>query len=133
MGPAPRRLLYNKPYELSLCYPSERAVVSGMREARSWLYQIILRRLEQTAGSEYTILIVPKERPQFVTKPLDDGSYLEVELSWARDAPQVVWAERVFSLQGEEVRFTLPPTMIRLVGSKDPPRPDAAADEIDPW
>ena len=103
-----------------------------MREARSWLYQIILRRLEQTAGSEYTIVLSPKEHPQIVTKPLDDGSYLDVELSWAWDAPQVVWAERVFSLQGEEVRFTLPPTLIRLVGRRNPPGADMAADEIDP-
>lgn len=106
--------------------------MSGMREARSWLYQAILRRLEQVAGDEYAILISPRERPRTVIKRLDDGSYLDVELSWARDAPQVVWAERVFAFEGEEVRFTLPLTLIRLVGTRNPPREDTADDEIDP-
>jgi hypothetical protein len=102
-----------------------------MREARSWLYQIILRRLEQVAGDEYTILLAPQQRPGLVTKSLDDGSTLEVEISWAWDAPQVVWAARIFSVDGEELRFTLPPTLIRLVGTRTPPRADAV-DEINP-
>src|SRR6187401_2975124 len=98
MGPIPRRLRYNNPYEHSLRPLPERAAMSEMREAPAWLYQTILRRLEQTAGDEYTILLAPKQRPGLVTKPLDDGSYLEVELSWLWDAPRVVWAERIFSV-----------------------------------
>jgi hypothetical protein len=106
--------------------------VSGLREARSWLYRTILRRLEQAAGSEYTILLTPKQRPWLVSKPLADGSTLEVGLSWAWDAPRVVWADRIFSVDGEEMRFALPPTMIRLVVAKDPPRPDKDAGASDP-
>ena len=106
--------------------------MSSMREARSWLHQILLRRLEQAAGDEYTILLAPKERPGLVTKALDDGSILEVELSWLWDAPRVAWAERIFTVDGEEMRFTLPPSLIRLVVTRTPPRRDDNADESIP-
>ena len=56
-------------------------------------------------------------------EPLDDGSRLEVELSWAGDAPQVLWAERIFTLDGEEMGFRLPLDLIRLAVARAP-RPD---------
>ncbi len=99
-----------------------------MDDARRWLYQTILGRLQQSTGSEYTLIIPAKTRPRTLTKQLDDGSRLEVELSWARDAPQVVWAERIFTVSGEEMSFRLPPELIRLGAARATPDPDAPPD-----
>ncbi len=99
-----------------------------MDDARRWLYQAILGRLQQSTGSEYTLIIPARTRPRTLTKALDDGSRLEVELSWARDAPQVIWAERIFVVEGEAMSFRLPSELIRLVAARDTPGPDAEPD-----
>jgi hypothetical protein len=99
-----------------------------MDDARRWLYQAIIGRLQQTTGSEYTVVIPAKARPRTVTKTLDDGSRLEVELSWEWDAPRIVWAERIFSLDGEEIPFRLPLELIRLAVARDTPASEAGAD-----
>jgi hypothetical protein len=98
-----------------------------MDEARRWLYQTIIGRLQHATGAEYTVVLSRHARPRTVTKPLDDGSRLEVELAWGRDAPQVVWAARIFPINGEELTFPLPLDLIRLAVAKDAPPPDAAA------
>jgi hypothetical protein len=100
-----------------------------MDDARRWLYHTIMSRIQQTTGSEYTIAIAAKTRPRTVTKRLDDGSRLEVELTWGRDAPQVIWAARIFVVDGEELSFPLPLELIRLVAARDRPAADAAPDE----
>jgi hypothetical protein len=64
-----------------------------------------------------------------VTKGLDDGSRLEVELSWVRDAPQVVYAERIFPVNGEELSFPLPLELIRLIAARDTPNSDSVPGE----
>jgi len=97
-----------------------------MDDARRWLYQAILGRVQQATGAEYTVVIAARTRPRTVTKALDDGSRLEVELAWGRDAPQVVWAARIFVVGGEELSFPLPLELIRLVAAKDPPGGDDA-------
>src|SRR6476469_8720984 len=94
-------------------------------QARVWLYNTIMQRLQQESGTEYTVVLPHKECPRTVTKLLADGSRLEVELSWARDAPQVVWAARIFTLDGEDLLFPLPLDLIRLAVARDPPRRDS--------
>jgi hypothetical protein len=94
-----------------------------MDEARTWLYNVIMRRVQQTSGAEYTIVVAPRERPRTVIKPLDDGSRLEVELSWAGDAPRVVSAVRIFVVEGAEMPFRLPPDLIRLAVARARPGP----------
>ena len=97
-----------------------------MDDARRWLYHAIMGRIQQTTGSEYTIAIAAKTRPRTVTKRLDDGSRLEVELTWGRDAPQVIWAARIFVVDGEDLIFPLPLELIRLVAAR------ASSDSDDP-
>ena len=100
-----------------------------MDDARRWLYHTIMGRIQQATGSEYTIIVAARTRPRTVTKRLDDGSRLEVELAWGRDAPQVVWAERIFVLDGEVLSFPLPLELIRLIAARDSAGLDETPDE----
>ena len=100
-----------------------------MDDARRWLYQTMIGRLQHATGAEYTVAVPARSRPRTVTKPLDDGSRLEVELAWGRDAPQVVWAARIFSIDGEELSVPLPLELIRLIAAKAAPPSDPPAAE----
>ena len=100
-----------------------------MNEARSWLYNTIISRLQQTAGGQFTVVVSARERPITVTRLLEDGSRLDVELSWVYDAPRVVWAEIIFPLGGEDSSFRLPADLIRIAAAREPARRDATPDE----